>query len=112
MRQRSPQGLYSNLMPKKLLKSKKEVEKKVKVKKPEKISKELEEKLEFSSDAPVRGFDLSTQPVPELVVEPAAKVVVDFLPEGVFKKEVVEINGRKYNKFWHTNGTTSLELLK
>lgn len=33
------------------------------------------------------------------------------LPNGVFRKQEVDINGRKYNKFWRIDGTEYVELI-
>ena len=52
--------------------------------------------------------------VEALVAEPiieAPALAVEKLPKGVLKKEVVDVNGRAFNKLWHEDGTTSLELI-
>jgi len=49
-------------------------------------------------------------PVVEPVIEAPAPVA-EKLPRGVWKKEVVGVNDRAFNKLWHEDGTTSLELI-
>ena len=49
-------------------------------------------------------------PVAEPIIE-APVPLVEKLPKGVLKKEVVDVNGRAFNKLWHEDGTTSLELI-
>lgn len=55
---------------------------------------ELQELEQVASDAPV-----------VLPPEPPKEV----LPKGVLKKEVVLINGKECEKFWHSDGTTSIK---
>lgn len=51
-----------------------------------------------------------SEPEPMQVVQEPMQIVQEVkLPEGVLKKEEVEVNGKKYYKLWKDDGTTYLE---
>lgn len=84
---------------------------------PKKIEKKLKRKVaskvvKLKVEEPkkeVKAGSVIEPALPPPVAEPVA--IKEFLPEGVFKKEVVDLNGRKYNKYYRKDGTTNLELL-
>jgi len=65
----------------------------------------------IKKEEPVREESVQAVSESEQVEQPTAPVPEVKLPDGVLRIEEVEVNGRKFNKFWKSDGTTYLELL-
>ena len=90
----------------KKVKIKPKVEKKIKPAKPI-----IEEPVNEGDQATVIAGSLPVASVIEPAVEPVKLPEVVTLPKGVLKIEEVEINGKRYKKFWRSNGTTDVTLI-